>query len=160
MTRSDLIDGLVFLYYERLLQKFFGLGGNGRVARILVVDPLRAVAHVRLYASGRHEPEVEVNHIPIGLKAVSSSIWRVAGVKAQCLDSGTEELIGQWQAKYERGQAGYFNSSVHEARRFAIEATDGALAKGEGLCILTAYPVKGTSGRLTAVEAIVGKATD
>ena len=148
-------EGLVFLFRERRTSIFSSrrLG----IGKILSTDPKRQVAHIRIYLQTEDRPRIQINHLPITLKALGSSIKETAGIQPGPLDDETANLIRNWENKFDEKLAAAFTEVVFSARDYALDSIGVDSMKAENAAILSSYPVRGSDGRYTRVETLVGQ---
>lgn len=154
-TATTIVEGLIFLYHEKRTSIFSSrrLG----IGKILNIDSQRQVAHIRIYRQTEDHPKIQINHLPITLKALDSSIKEAAGIQTGLLDEETANFIRNWEKKFDEKVAAAFTEHVFSARDYALDSAGADSMKSENSAILSSYPVRGLDGRYTRVETLVGQ---
>jgi len=154
-SRTDIEDGMVLIFSGQRRLRFWP--SKGGIAKILKMDEVREVAHLRLYRQTDGLPDVLINHLPVTLGALTSSVQKLIGVQPGEVDSETRTLIKAWESKFEARTAAAYSISVSAARDCALESIAKDALVGPNSAILTSFPIAGQEGRYTRIETLVGR---
>jgi len=153
-----LVPGTVFLYYgpRRGWLRQRGVAP----ARVLAIEPLKQIVHVRTLFEGQDGLEVEIGFLPLLFRNLRRSVAMLDSVGELPADAWA--LLGSWRKQYAQGLVGAFSCDLSEAEELAWQSVreHDATATRENTYVEYAFPRKGHGGVFDTVAVGCMRRTD